>query len=279
MMDRLKTTGWSVALTAALVLIGQPLAANAKGEPAESVVTLNAMDYSYKGPDRIKGGVVKVEINNGGKELHHAQLIQLLDGKTFDDFVGLKPALSGPLPRWAKFVGGPNGAIPGEKATAVMNLEPGNYVVACLIPDAKGVPHLALGMMKPLTVTAAETKKAEPKADVTITVADFRFVPSQPLTAGKHTIKVVNNGTMPHELLLVRMAPGKKVADFGAFEADRSAPPPGKPIGGIVGVQNGMHTYFETDLAPGNYGLICFFPDEKGEPHFKRGMTLDFTVE
>lgn len=265
----------------ALALIAFPLTTEAEGEPKESTVTFNAFDFGFKGPDRIKGGIVRLQIKNEGHDIHHAQVIQFLDGKTADDFVaGMKENPTGPPPGWVKFVGGPNAVIPGGEATAILNLEPGRYAVICIIPDPKGTSHLAHGMLKPLTVTADGAKeRVEPKADVTVTLTDFKFGLSQPLTAGKHTVKVINNGSMPHELVLLEVAPGKKAADFGRFNPAAGGPPPGKLIGGVVGIEKGMHVYFEANFAPGDYGLICFFPDEKGGPHFERGMTLDFAVK
>jgi hypothetical protein len=41
----------------------------------------------------------------------------------------------------------------------------------------------------------------------------------------------------------------------------------------------GKNTYFEADLAPGDYGMICFVPDAKdGKPHFAHGMIQQFKV-
>ena len=276
-----RIAAWSLAVAALALMILQPLAAHAKEEPKESTVTFNAFDFGDKGPDSIKGGVVKLQIKNEGRDIHHAQLIRLLDGKTADDFVaGMKENPNGPMPGWVKFVGGPNAVMPGGEATAILNLEPGNYVVICVIPDPKGIPHTSHGMVKPLTVTANTAKnEIDPKADFTVTLTDFNFALSQPLTAGRHTVRVVNNGTMPHEMVLLQMAPGKKAIDFGTFNPAAGGLPPGKFVGGVVGIEKGMHVYFEADLAPGQYGLLCFFPDEKGGPHFKRGMALDFTVK
>ena len=56
------------------------------------------------------------------------------------------------MPAWVTFVGGPNAVIPGQEAVATMNLAEGDYLLICLIPNKQGVPHLALGMQKPLSV-------------------------------------------------------------------------------------------------------------------------------
>jgi uncharacterized cupredoxin-like copper-binding protein len=46
----------------------------------------------------------------------------------------------------------------------------------------------------------------------------------------------------------------------------------------MTGLQPGSEAAFTADLVPGKYGLICFFPDERGTPHFTRGMMTEFTV-
>jgi uncharacterized cupredoxin-like copper-binding protein len=56
-------------------------------------------------------------------------------------------------------------------------------------------------------------------------------------------------------------------------------PPPGKPLGGVSGLEYGMSGYFTADFTPGNYALICFVPDAKdGKPHFTHGMMQQITV-
>jgi hypothetical protein len=43
----------------------------------------------------------------------------------------------------------------------------------------------------------------------------FKF--SKPLTAGKHTIRVMNIGTQEHEAVMVKLAPGKTMKDLDAW--------------------------------------------------------------
>ncbi|WP_455243675.1 hypothetical protein [Petrachloros mirabilis] len=245
-------------------------------------VVFVANDYGFTGPDRIPSGVTTVQVLNKGKDVHHIQLLQLLQGKTAKDFRDAMAAGSAGLPSWVKFVGGPNAVLPGSHSAATMKLTAGEYLLICLVPDSKGVPHMALGMSKPLSVGGLKpTLVSEPKADVTITLADFMFSPSQPITAGSHTIQVVNHGNQRHELVLVKLNPGATARQFGAaFEPGASAPPPGMPLGGVVGLEIGDHAFFQAKFVPGNYGLICFFPDTvTGKPHFMHGMTADFVVK
>ncbi|MGA6826906.1 hypothetical protein ACO9S2_04735 [Nitrospira sp. NS4] len=259
---------------------GEAGAAAGSGSGGDAVVFV-AQDYGFTGPDRIPAGMTTVQVRNEGKEPHHVQILQLTEGKTAADFQAAMKADPAHPPQWAKFVGGPNAVLPGSDATSMMQLTAGNYLLLCLIPDQKGVPHVALGMAKPLTVTpSARTVSTQPAADLSITTTDFAFALSQPMRAGAHTIHVMNAGGQQHEVVVVKLDPGKTAKDFGeAFEPGASGPPPGRPLGGIVGLERGGSGFFTGNFEPGRYGLICFFPDHQtGAPHFAKGMTLDFTV-
>lgn len=253
------------------------------GSPSDdSSVVFVAHDYGFAGPDHIPAGVTTLQVVNRGQDPHHVQLLKLLQGKTAADFRAAIKANPAGFPKWIKFVGGPNAVLPGSESVATMILSEGEYLLICLIPNKAGVPHVALGMEKPLSVKGAKpTLVSEPKAGVTITLADFRFTQSQPITAGSHTIQVINHGTQPHEVVLLKLDPGASAKDFGAaFEPGASGLPPGKPVGGVVGIETGEHAYFNARFEPGRYGLICFFPDPTtGKPHFAQGMTSEFTVE
>ena len=247
-----------------------------------SPVVYAAHDYGFTGPGQIAAGVTTLQILNKGREPHHVQLLKLPPGKTAADFHAAIKANPAGFPPWVKFVGGPNAVLPGSGAVATMTLAEGDYLLVCLIPNNEGVPHVALGMVKPLSVKGARPSLvSEPKAGLTITQADFGFTMSSKVTAGTHTIQVLNHGTQPHEVVLLKLDPGASAKDFGAaFEPGASGPPPGQPIGGVVGIETGQHAYFKARFEPGRYGLICFFPDPAtGKPHFAQGMTAEFTVE
>jgi hypothetical protein len=115
-------------------------------------VVFVAHDYEFSGPDRIPAGVTTMQIVNRGQDIHHIQLIKLLQGKTAADFNAALKADPSRLPPWIKFVGGPNAVLPGSQAMATMNLVQGDYLLVCLIPDKSGMPHMVLGMQKPLSV-------------------------------------------------------------------------------------------------------------------------------
>jgi hypothetical protein len=289
-MLRFRLTG--VVLTAAGALAGcksdRPShQADASAPPVESptstpnTVNVTARDFGFDAPAKIPAGATRFELANHGKEFHQAQLIRLEDGKTLQD---LAKAMStpGPTPSWVKFVGGPNGIGPGQTANATATLTPGQYAYHCLIPSTDGVMHLAKGMARPFEVTAASSAAAaeSPAADVTIKLSDYDFQSSQPLTPGRHTILVENAGPQAHEIVMLKLAPGKKVEDFGRWaETGMKGPPPAAPLGGVAVLEKGDHGSFDVELTPGEYGFICFVPDSKdGKPHLFHGMMKTIKV-
>ena len=258
-----------------------PATATEPPKAAPSTMTVTATDYRFDAPATAPAGAVTIHLINQGKELHQVQLIKLEDGKTAAD---MAKALQtpGPPPSWIKFVGGPNGVVTGQEAYATSVLAPGNYAFLCFIPSPDGVMHAAKGMVRPFEVTAASGALTEaPAADVTITLTDYAFDSSQPLTAGRHTILVKNAGPQPHEIVLLKLAPGKKTEDFGKWaETGMKGPPPAQPIGGVAYLDKGSEGSFTADLTAGDYGFICFLPDAKdGKPHLAHGMTIEFDVK
>ena len=165
--------------------------------------------------------------------------------------------------------------------SVTMNLAAGNYAMVCFVGDENDVPHFALGMSKPLTVTAATgSLAAEPQADVTMDMFDFGFSLSAPIPAGQQTIRVTNSGPQDHEGIVVQLAPETTIEEFIAALEEPPGPPPGLPIGGLQTILNGGQGFFTADFAPGNYGLICFVSDvETGAPHFALGMVEEFIVQ
>lgn len=246
------------------------------------VITYTAHDYSFEGPETIPGGLTTIRLVNRGQDLHHVQLLKLEDGRTIKDFPKDFPGSTSLLPKWIKHMGGPNGIIGGDETSATVHLEPGPYVLICQIPDQQMTPHVVRGMLKAVTVTTStEARKESAKVDSEVTLIDFGFTPSQPLTPGRHTIKVRNQGHQPHELVLVQLQPGASAKDFvAAFEPGASGPPPGKPMGGMNALEEGGEGTFTTDLVPGNYAFICFMVDPASKaPHFAKGMMVDFSVQ
>jgi hypothetical protein len=245
-----------------------------------NAVSFTAMDFSFDGPSEIPAGQTNVTLVSSGKELHHLTIVKLADGKTVDS---LKAALAnpGPPPAWVTFVGGPNAPAPGATSNAIVNFEPGNYVLLCFVDTPDHKPHFLKGMMRPLTVTPAAAANVElPALTNTVTLSEYAFTPDKDFVAGKNTIRVVNAGMQGHELELIRFEPGKTMEDLAKWSTTMQGPPPGLPLGGASPIQRGRDLLFDVDLVPGNYVLLCFLPDSTGKAmHYERGMVRQFEIK
>lgn len=245
-------------------------------------VVFVAHDYSFSGPDRLPAGLTTVRIVNEGRDLHHIQFLKLLQGKSAADFRAAIAADPHHLPDWVHYAGGPNAHGESHVASATVNLTEGDYVLICWIPDKNGVPHVALGMQKALSVRGGKpVRVSQPKPSITVTQVDYQFILSRRVESGLRTIEVVNHGTQPHEVVVVRLATGATIQDaIASFEPGASGPPRGELVSGVTGIKKGARTYFTGAFEPGKYGLVCFVPDTAtGRPHFLQGMTTEFTVE
>ena len=254
-------------------------------------VTITAHDFSYDAPATIPSGYVEVTLVNKGKEGHQLGFVKL-GSMTFAEF---KAAANTTNLKATKpdtvFLGGPNGAEPGASTSALVKLDPGAYAIVCFIPaNSDGKPHAEHGMIKAVTVAkTAESDAVAPTAASTITLGEFSFtLPAK--FDGKGLVDVSNQGQQVHELVILKLNPGKTLDDAKGFLLiPPGTPPPAGPppftavpgLGGITGISSGRNAWLDMNLAAGNYVLFCFFPDTSTPallPHALKGMTKEFTI-
>jgi hypothetical protein len=133
--------------------------------------------------------------------------------------------------------------------------------------------------MRDLIVTPPSRTASMPVSDVSITMVDDSFQVTGVLSAGQHTLRVTNAGKQGHMLEMVRLAPGKTVADLMSWDPASKTPEPIDWGGGVSYMSPGHSAYFSARLQPGVYALICFIDDAKDhQPHFMHGMQKQFTV-
>lgn len=273
----------AIALSAGCSGDGSGGAKNNSAQPkgaSPTAVTITATDFAFQLPAQIPAGVVSFKLVSRGKELHHAVVIRLDQGKTVSD---MRDALKqpGPPPPWAHTVGGPNPSDPGGISEATLTLAPGRYAVVCFIPSPGGPPHFAKGMIAGFEVTPAGGGQVDPPSDVSIRLSDYAFTFSSALTAGTHRIRVENSGPQPHELAVVQLAPGKTADDVVKWEAEGlKAPPPFTHfLGGVSPIDPNGSASFPVTLEKGEYFVICFVPDAKdGRSHAAHGMIQPIVV-
>lgn len=274
---------FALACTAAKENGSQTASATQQGGPAAAPtsIAVHGKDFAFTAPDTVSAGMVTFHFTNDGPGFHHMQLVRLDSGKTVADFEkAMSAPPSGPPPRWMTFITGPNAPNPGAETNATFDLTAGNYAIVCLVDIPGGVPHFTKGMAKALTVVASSgAAAAAPKADASITLADYAFQLSGDITAGQHTFEVKNTAMQPHEIEIVKLAPGKTAQDFLKWMGKMDGPPPGGAVGGVAATSPNMSVYFTATFDKGNYAMLCFLPDAKdGKPHFMHGMMHTFSV-
>lgn len=250
-------------------------------------ITIDARDYGLSLPAQIPSGYVDVTLHNSGKVADQIAFAKL-GSASFAAFKAAASTTNVKALTGEQFVGGPNNVDPGRSVTATVHFEPGEYGVACFIPaDTDGKPHAAHGMVGEVNVvkTDASVDDAPAVDGGTISLSEFTFLPDASFT-GTGTVQINNVGTQIHELIIVKEAPGKTLAQVKAFflTPPGTPPPPGPPpftsAGGIVGLGPHQSVWEKLALTPGKYVFLCFFPDpNKADlPHTLEGMIREVTI-
>lgn len=268
----------SLAFALATLLVGACRPGDGSA-PAPPVLTVTASPYHFEAPDTVPAGLTTLRLVTKGPELHQLALIRIGGGKTFADFMArLKQA--GPPPEWVSMAGGVDPPQPGASAEVTMMLEPGTYAIVCFLQAPDGLPHLVKGEYRELTVIPSRRPAAaEPAATDTLIAYDFGFTSSRAIGAGRRTFLFLNRGSQPHEVTVVRLAPGRSAADYAAWFNTQKGEPPGEMLGGVFTMRVDQRAYFTVEFTPGEYALICFSPDAKdGMSHESHGMIRQITV-
>jgi hypothetical protein len=263
-----------------------------------TVVPISSANYAFQAPDTVDAGWTTFQFANNGDDIHYAHIVQLDSGRTAEELLqAYAEAIrtSAARPKWIRRFGGPGGAAPGGSSAVTQNLEPGSYVWICPVEDSAGHPHFAKGESKPFVVRAATDPAGQappPVASAVIRLMDFTFAVDSQLTAGRHTIRVENTGLEPHDLVMMKLAPGETLEQVRSFlnpERARRPDEAGQPLpplkslellaGGIAVIAPGMHVFFQADLTPGDYVLVCMTTAPDGRAHIEHGMIQQIRIQ
>lgn len=244
-------------------------------------MAIRATDFSFDLPQTLPAGLVEITMTNGGSDPHQANLARLNEGVTQDQVLAaLKKGPEAALPLLT-FVGGPNTVDPGQSQEVILNLSPGQYIAICFVSGTDNVPHEAKGMYKFFDVKSSSTpaQVSDPTAQGEVLLKDLSIELPNQLKAGPALLKVTNQGPQPHELTLLKLAPGKSAQDALAFLEKPAGAPPFADAGGMGALASGMSGWIKLNLTTGNYVALCFVPDPTGKPHFAMGMISSFSVD
>ena len=244
-----------------------------------AAVQITATDYKLSMPDKIPSGVTTFIFENKGSEPHYVRFVRVEKGHTIDDFVAWQKSGT-PIPDWLVSSGGIGTIPPGMTEEYTATLAAGNYVVICTYPMADGTPHLVKGMYTALRVGPdASAERTPASEDLTVTMHDHGFQLTAPVSGGKTRWHVHNNGSEPHQALLVRLP--DDVNEFRErqwFANGSRGRRDGIPAGGVVELLPDADAWFSLELKPGRYLLLCSVLEEEGR-HFDLGMIYHFTIE
>lgn len=253
------------------------------------LVTIRTADFAFLNvPDSISAGLTTFRNKNEGMFPHNVGLVHISNGYTYGELMQYMNKNMGGYPDWATLWGGPSAPISGESSEATLDLIPGNYALICDVPVPAAEPHYMKGMTRSLTVTEPGNNNSEaPEADIVMNMDDYSFGISGEITAGRHTIKVENAASQPHEFILARLQDGKTLNDMmnwlGQVITGKTGPLPTAPgtfLNGVSAMDEGAVNFVTVDFSPGEYVLICPYPDaQSGNPHFMHGMMQQFSIK
>jgi hypothetical protein len=198
-------------------------------------------------------------LKNEGQQPHQIQIVQLQPGKTESDLTAdvVRSALAaepGTDPVVKSFVGGPGAVQTGGVEDVLVELpsnesEPAYVVAICSVPGQEDQ-----GIIKPLDDVPSDGNAATPVADVTISLSDTSIDLPTTVTGGRHTWAVKNDGTQPHDLVLVVSAPGMTQENIQSFmQSNNGALPLNVAAGGIRILSPGKTGWLQVELPPGQY--------------------------
>lgn len=252
-------------------------------QPTQIDVTMT--DFELDIPAEIPAGFVRVTATNDGAVEHHLILAKLKDGVTVDALLQTMATDQAAGEAMIEYRGGPNGVAPGGSESAQLNLDAGDYIALCVIPDAEGVAHVAHGMFAPVTVTGEDAPADLSAVDVeaTISLTDYDFTMSDGFD-GKGLVLATVNAPQPHEVAVYRIGEGGSMEEFmKMLGRDPSITPEIAArytlAGGLTPIASGTSAVIEFDLEPGDYVFICFVADATDSlPHFLHNMVKLVTI-
>jgi hypothetical protein len=121
--------------------------------PVDDVeATIELFEYGFDISDGFDGQG-RVLISNSGEQTHDLSIFRIGESGSYDELLFTVSAGGWVDPTLYPGHGGLSMVDPGIEAVVEPHLEPGEYAIACFVPDTgDGRPHLKHGMIQPLTI-------------------------------------------------------------------------------------------------------------------------------
>src|SRR5215207_7855801 len=116
-------------------------------------------------------------------------------------------------------------------------------------------------------------------APIDVVIGDRSFTPDETTVSGPDVVlSGTNDSDEDHEMLVLRLASGFTTADL-LRASGPDLPREATYIGAATVTAGNEGNLVLVDLEPGEYTMVCLFPDPEGIPHLAQGMEATFTVE
>jgi uncharacterized cupredoxin-like copper-binding protein len=115
-----------------------------------------------------------------------------------------------------------------------------------------------------------------PSHDVSVSLNQWSVTPSTAPASGSVTFTVTNDGTVPHEFVVLKTNTPAADIPVGEFEGESeriNEDTAGTNVGETGDMKPGATKTITIDLAPGHYVFFCNLP-----AHYQEGMHVDVTV-
>ena len=279
-VQRLHAFTLVVAMTAVLVLSGIGLRSShtyAEGSSAlaklglpELVITVT--DDDIIAPGGVTAGRYLISYTNLGAEARHTRLLHVPSTLSVDELIdpgdSPDPDLPPPWFMQSTFVGFPGEILPGETHYAVVDLEPGLYMIS------DDFFELFFVLPAPPEGDASPAAEITPLADQTVETTDFAFTAPDTVSAGTQVWALHNAGTEAHEMQLLKASGPITLDDVSNLTEDQLV-----AVGGIGWLSPGGTAWTEFTLEPGTYVMFCWVPmADFMSVHADAGMIQIITV-
>jgi uncharacterized cupredoxin-like copper-binding protein len=129
----------------------------------------------------------------------------------------------------------------------------------------------------PSSTPTSPSSSAVGGGDVAVTLEQWAVTPTETtVSAGSVTFTVTNDGTIPHEFVVLETETPAGDFPIKSFEGESeriNEDTAGTNVGETGDMEAGTTKTLTIDLAPGHYAFVCNLPG-----HYGAGMHTDFTV-
>ena len=242
--------------------------------PVTHDLTIVIGDSLIRAPTLFDAGHVILKVTNTGKHFHQVALMLVPRGRSAaEDLRTLRT--TGRMPGGLTASGGLGPLPPGQSASVLMRVPPGEYLLLCTLNGPGGDQWFKQGMATSIVAQGVgESRFAyeDAASGLLVSEARFRFGNTThqgdrlvlfegrnrltEVIRGPQTIQIENAGGVPHSVVLIKSETPEVMRAYIAWVDGRGPAP--DIIGGVPALPvGGAREYLRVNLTQGSYVLFC----------------------